>query len=595
MDARRKLLKARGRAAQRGRRGYRCPVGPAVEAARLVVGALAAALAWQTHADALGAHVVAAGVDTLELWTAAALRPESWARVEAAQREAVESGEAVELEVGGILFAVHPRWKRTALLETDLYAVKVESTPLSADATVRVEVRALALWTLGYEAAADKAEAVMRALCLGPLDTQVGRVDVCVDWQGWEPEQERSAYTCRAQKVKPHFEQPHLQLEDDAWCAQESRRLQQLAASLAVSVGEERRALLELVHQAPCPYREAEHLRGVRFTGLSWGLGAPVSARAYDKTREIRTSRKAWFREVWRRHAEAHRRPFFLGGDVQLCRACEAEGARRPGCTDAACGMDRPLRPVWRLEFQLRRTSLKTWAFSGEGYTEDLSAWARLKPRLGALWRYLTTSWLRHGRRTAGDRKVMSKAWAQLRDAWQPSAACPSVYREHLEGALKPTHAAAAGYLTSAVAQVSELGRVRPGEGFTALVTRILTDTWHEAEKRTHRTPVEVVEEKREKLRRKAEVLRAREAHRAGVPRWLAAQRPTMEGAHRGLVQRSGVWVKRTDADDVREAQAATLAALEALEELRRAREADDTTGAELRALDAKWTRDELA
>ncbi|MEW5743798.1 MAG: hypothetical protein AB1938_33105, partial [Myxococcota bacterium] len=170
---------------------------------------------------------------------------------------------------------------------------------------------------------------------------------------------------------------------------------------------------------------------------------------------------------------------------------------------------------------------------------------------------------------------------------------CEAVYREHLEGALQPVLAAAAGYLTSAVAQLSEgAGVVRPGEGFGALVSRVLADTWQDAERRKRKTPEQLVEEKRKKLRHKAEVLKARQAHAAALPAWLA-RRPTFEGRAQRYGWHHGVLVLRDVKDDVREANAAMLRALAINEAL--ATSADGEAEEELRRLDRKWTADEIS
>ena len=71
----------------------------------------------------------------------------------------------------------------------------------------------------------------------------------------------------------------------------------------------------------------AVHHEGRRFTGFTFGRDAIV-ARLYDKTAEIAHSGKDWMRSVW--------------GD-QLDRS----------------------RPVWRLEFQLRRELLAEFSLRG--------------------------------------------------------------------------------------------------------------------------------------------------------------------------------------------------------------------------------------
>jgi len=507
------------------------------------------------------ARVLASGVDTLELWSTKALTPAGLALVQAAQRAAVEGGQPVGVVVGPLELRASPRWRNTALLESDLYAVKVEPDAASTGATVRVEVRALALWAQGWEAAAARAVDAMAALCgADGLEVQVGRVDVCVDWQGWVPTpEERHRFTCRARKRGRYFEDGHLQLDDADWCQREAKRIQALAKKLAAARGPERRELLELIHKRPLPHREAEYDAGRHFTGLTFGIGAPCAARMYDKTREIITSHKGWFRRVWQGYDDS--------------------------------------RPVWRLEFQLRREALRSFRLSREGYTEDLSTWERLKPRLGALWRYLTHSWLRHGGRTSATRQVLSAAWASLADGWVGAAApVEGLHRAALEGAAQPVTAAVAGYLTTAAAQLAELGHPAAASGdFGRTIAAVLRAAWDYTEKK-HGPPEKRAQAKRATLAARRRQL---EAHQ----RAQAAEAFALRARPRGHVERSrgilygadgrpvrlvgpegAVYVKRDAAQDAREATAATLRAWQELEGLRH--ESD--------SLDWKWCVAEL-
>jgi len=86
------------------------------------------------------------------------------------------------------------------------------------------------------------------------------------------------------------------------------------------------------------------------FTGFSFGLGGSISARLYDKTREIQKSGKTFLYPLWSEGG-------WLG---EL--------------------------PVWRLEFQFRREVLAEF---GVQSVEDVEA------KLDALWAYGTEKWLR--------------------------------------------------------------------------------------------------------------------------------------------------------------------------------------------------------
>ncbi len=86
------------------------------------------------------------------------------------------------------------------------------------------------------------------------------------------------------------------------------------------------------------------------FTGWSIGLGGVISARLYDKTVEIRKSRKEYLWEIWGKS----------GWDT--------------------------LQRVWRIEFQLEREFLKQMSI--KTYTDLLS-------KVNDIWRYCTYDWLK--------------------------------------------------------------------------------------------------------------------------------------------------------------------------------------------------------
>jgi hypothetical protein len=92
------------------------------------------------------------------------------------------------------------------------------------------------------------------------------------------------------------------------------------------------------------------HIDGSRFSGFSFGKRGVVSGRLYDKALEIESSQKTFFFSLW------------------------AEG-----------GWLGEL-PVWRLEFQFRRSVLKEM---GVNSTQDLDE------KLNGLWQYCCQKWLR--------------------------------------------------------------------------------------------------------------------------------------------------------------------------------------------------------
>lgn len=88
---------------------------------------------------------------------------------------------------------------------------------------------------------------------------------------------------------------------------------------------------------------------GRTFSGFTVGRGNPILARIYNKTFEINNSGKLWFRDIWRNN----------GWDEN--------------------------KPVWRVEFQVRRQALIEFGIP----TFDLFA-----DKQDELWAYLTQEWL---------------------------------------------------------------------------------------------------------------------------------------------------------------------------------------------------------
>jgi hypothetical protein len=170
--------------------------------------------------------------------------------------------------------------------------------------------------------------------------------------------------------------------------------------------------------------RRAVHHEG--FTGFSFGRNEIV-ARIYDKTEEIRTSEKAWFREIW------NSSPRF-----------------------------RESEPVWRLEFQVRRQALRElWVSSGGGEsqaTRRIESWLDVMDLSRGLWRFLAGKWLTlREPRTNETRQRLAPEWEILlrsgfaSPAWEGTDA--DLYREARAAGAKRTDAAFAGYLSRQIAE----------------------------------------------------------------------------------------------------------------------------------------------
>ncbi|PHR51577.1 hypothetical protein [Cycloclasticus sp.] len=123
-----------------------------------------------------------------------------------------------------------------------------------------------------------------------------------------------------------------------------------------------------------------DYWNGQTFTGFSFGLGGDISARLYNKTEEIKKSKKDYLKPLWKEN----------GWDEQ--------------------------QDVWRLEFQFKRKVLSEHQITS---VDDLLT------RLGSLWIYATTQWLKLTIPSLTDdtksRWPMHPLWVELVEAdWGP-------------------------------------------------------------------------------------------------------------------------------------------------------------------------------
>lgn len=123
-------------------------------------------------------------------------------------------------------------------------------------------------------------------------------------------------------------------------------------------------------------------------TGISFGSGNEVSARLYDKTRELQKSGKDYLKPLW-----------------------------------ASQGWD-GLAQVWRMEFQIRR----------EGLPEAMHGPAAEALSLnGSLWRYLCQEWLRLAVPSASDdtrsRWPTHPLWEGMAGVWNEATSAPPLTR----------------------------------------------------------------------------------------------------------------------------------------------------------------------
>jgi hypothetical protein len=322
--------------------------------------------------------VIASGIDTLYLFSRATVAHTEFRRLEKAQEQAraneVQRAKAPTLDFAGHYFAMHPRGARTApyKLESEHAALLVNPSAVSTFPTFTAELRSIFLWQKGARFAATQAENVASQILLRmtPDDARlhVGRVDLAVDFQGWEP------------------------CESDV------------------------RHFVTRAH-----HRSSWAERGV-FTGFSFGRG-DLAARLYCKTIEIEHSRKAWFRKVW---------------------------AESPAYD--------PSRPVWRLEFQLRRPAIV--GIEVERAAASLDTWEDVLGNAQGIWRYLSRRWLAMKKqRTKSSRQNFHPAWDALSKTgfsagpWAGTDA--DLYRTHRADSATRVTGQVAGYLTRALAEVA--------------------------------------------------------------------------------------------------------------------------------------------
>ena len=134
--------------------------------------------------------------------------------------------------------------------------------------------------------------------------------------------------------------------------------------------------------------KRAIHEESDQVTGITFGAGSEVSARLYDKTREILKSGKDYMRPLW-----------------------ASEGWRDP-------------EQVWRMEFQIRRDGLPV---------EMRGPAAEALACNGALWRYLCNDWLRLAIPSGSDdtrsRWPTHPLWDDLSRLWDIDPESPPLTR----------------------------------------------------------------------------------------------------------------------------------------------------------------------
>ncbi|HBQ26875.1 MAG TPA: replication initiation factor [Syntrophomonas sp.] len=145
---------------------------------------------------------------------------------------------------------------------------------------------------------------------------------------------------------------------------------------------------------------------GRQFTGMTIGRGKSILCRIYNKTVEITKSGKEWFKEIWEKNK---------WDDT---------------------------KPVWRVEFQLRRKVLKEFGINSVDESFE---------KIEGLWKYLTNLWLEIRKPVKGEKVTnwsVTKKWKVVQSAINYDV--PALIRSRIkQGNLEKIKAQAGGLLIS--------------------------------------------------------------------------------------------------------------------------------------------------
>lgn len=393
-------------------------------------------------------HVLGAGVDTFAAGLHVTLRPEALAELEDSIANSRELEEPPRVEIGGIRHQVfrsggHWSW---ILVAPDWSLRLAQRAATNPAPTIDVQLRSHFLWGAGAEAAFSRVcELVTPWAAAGPVrKSTVGRVDLALDWCGWQLEPELLERFVRRPRFASATWEPTrnaraVMLRAAELAARlEMRKLGADATRADVAAAAARGALRGLrssglghaFHaantEATRQQFEARYSWGRTWTGCAWGKGA-LRARAYRKDVEIRqASGKLWFFDLW-----------------------AGLGPWEPGEREATLEQLQST-PIWRLEFQLRREALATWRL------DTAESVFQARP---TLWRQLAGGWLTlrepppRGGAMNRSRRIVPE-WAALRDGWRAEAECPLIRERLRELSLERSRATTFLGLARTIAQL---------------------------------------------------------------------------------------------------------------------------------------------
>lgn len=249
-----------------------------------------------------GTHLLRSGIDSLYLSFRGCVRSELLSQLE--EKKEIARGEGrsgktvAALRLADIPFRVHAKGQgmHSYVISNRLLRLRIAGEKTLRVPPLYMELSSELLSCYGYESALQAAKEVADLILVETDYGAISRIDLCTDF---------------VSLVRWH------KIEQVRWCCRSK-------------------------HYAE--YRESEQV-----TGFVFGQSGVVSARLYNKSKEIEKSGKYFFKELWQKN----------GWDGN--------------------------QPVWRLEFQLRREALKSCRSTDPLLIIEL---------FNSLWRFYATSWL---------------------------------------------------------------------------------------------------------------------------------------------------------------------------------------------------------
>src|SRR5215469_5566003 len=290
------------------------------------------------------------------------------------------------------------------ILFNDLVSLHIGRGTMNGGTFCQARLSSFCLWTLGPEQALLEVEGTLYDLVERPFHLQASEIHLCCDLTGWDVAMIdwQASFVSRVVKVRNRPELPAEQELAGGLSHKQGQTLDASVGSQAVVTSEHR-----------------------RIATLDFGThGSDLSCCIYNKSLEIRKSRKTWFVPIWERN-----------------------------------GYD-GTSTVWRIEFRFKRDFLAS-IHMNEAYT--------LLEHLASLWQYATVQWLRYVDLQATEsnrsRLPSTAAWMLVQGAFtqdRQTVPEPVIREKRRMSRLKACVAAIAGYASSAAALAGEEVAAQP-------------------------------------------------------------------------------------------------------------------------------------